>query len=193
MPLLVFPEAFISSVYRPRYAAGGTALAVLALGFAVHNVLSANGSLLTSAGHSRTLAVNSAVGAVANVALNIFLIPKYGVTGAAVATVAAYLLMDLMTAVEMVYYTGSNPLSWTHLGPVLTAVPLYGVTWYLAPAVPGTFLWLVGVTGLFGLVYWTLVLVTVGLSETDVMILRSAQEKYDLEYPLLDRFIRQFS
>lgn len=193
MPLLVFPESFISSVYRPRYAQGASALAILALGFAVHNVLSAHGSLLRSAGYSRPLAVNSALAAATNVGLNLLLIPEYGVAGAAVATVVAYLLMDLLLLVEMLYFTGETPLAREHLAPLALAAPLYAVMWYLAPSVPGTFPWLVGVTGLFGLVYWGLALVTVGLSPMDVMILRSAQEKYELDWSLLERFIRQFS
>lgn len=193
MPLIVFPETFISSVYRPRYAQGAVALAILALGFTVHNVLSAHGSLLRSAGYSRPLAVNSALGAITNVGLNLVLIPQYKVAGAAVATVAAYLLMDLLLFGEMLYITGETPLSRDLLVPIGLAAPLYTVMWYLAPHVPGTFLWLVGVTGLFALTYWAFVLVTAGLSPTDVMILRSAQEKYGLEHDLLDRFIRQFS
>jgi len=193
LPLVIFPSSFIGSVYRPAYAAGGSALAILAAGFAVHNVFSAHGSLLRSAGYSRPIALNSVLGAVTNVGLNLLLIPEFGVTGAAVATVVSYLLMDALLFGEMLYFTGETPISSDLVAPVVLAVPVYVLVWYVSPSVPGTFLWLVGVTGLAGLGYWVLVLFTVGLRPIDVMILRSAQEQYGLEYDLLEKFIRQFS
>jgi len=193
MPLVLFPAEFISVVYRPRYAPGALALAVLAVGFWVHNVFTINGNLMRGLGRSRLLAVNTTIAAVLNTTANLYLIPRYGILGAAVATVGAYLTMDLLMFTEVRLITGNTPLGTNLLAVTLLALPLYLVTWYLSPRVPSTLPWLVFVTAVFGIVYWALALVTLGLSEADVMMVESMRERYGVDHWTLDLLLRWFA
>lgn len=51
---------------------------------------SASGQYLIAEGYTKISLIRTAVGAIVNIVLNIFLIPKYGIMGAAIATLAAY-------------------------------------------------------------------------------------------------------
>jgi O-antigen/teichoic acid export membrane protein len=192
VPLAVFSTEFITVIYQSRYADGGLALTVLALGFALKNVLSIHSPILESIGRSKTLSANSAVAAVTNLVLNLLLIPSLGIVGAAIATVVSFVVRDGLAAVQVYRALDWTPLVWRALRPLVIAGPfLAGVAVFVAPRTPTTILWLVAVTGVTTLGYVVAVLVAFGLSETDVMIIRSAQEQYGLDFAAVDWLVRR--
>lgn len=204
VPFLFFPDVFIAEVYRPAYAAGGTALAILAAGFAAHNVLSPNISLLEALGHSRLIAFNTLSAAIANVLLNLLLIPggslpggiaipSLGLEGAALATVAAYLLRDGLTVAEVRYVTGTGVTSWKVIAPVILALPLFGGTAVLAPSVPATLPSIVAVSAGFALVYLLGIVVVLGFEEEEVMLVKSIEERYEVDLGPVTAIVERFS
>lgn len=194
VPLGVYATDFIVIVYQSKYAEGGIVLSVLAVGFAAKNVLSVHNSILEAVGRSRVLSVNSAVAAVTNVLLNVVLIPRMGILGAAVATVFSFMLRDGLAAIQVYLGLNETPLTWTTVRPLVLGVPFLLVVWGLvAPATPTTFLWLAGITAVTGLTYVVAVLLAFGLSPTEVMVIRSAQEQYGLGLSHLDWLIRRLS
>lgn len=191
VPLGVFATDFITIIYGSKYASGGAVLMILAVGFAVKNVLSIHNSILAAIGRSKTLSVNSALTAVTNVVLNVVLIPRYGMVGAAVATSFSFLLRDGLAAVQVYLALGETPMAWRGIRPVVPALPFLAVMWILiAPVMPRTLLWLVGITGVATVGYVTAVLVLFGLTETDVMLLRSAEERYGLPLERIEWVVR---
>ncbi|MFC5971145.1 flippase [Halomarina salina] len=193
IPFVLFPEAFISAVYGSKYASGSLTLAVLALGFAVHNVLDAHTSLLQGLGRSREIAFNNILAASLNVGLNVWLIPEIGILGAALATIASYFLVDLLMVVEVRYYVGVFPFGLTVAKPGIIAVPLLVSAFLLRDFVPGRILWIVGFTAVFGLVYIVTVLVVLGIRPEEVMLIRSLEERYGIPLGPLDAVVRRFS
>lgn len=193
VPFLFFPTEFITTIYRPRYGPGAEALTVLTIGFAIHNVFSAQGSLLRAIGTSRTLAANHVIGAVVNIGMNFTLIPRYGIFGAAISTTVSYLLMDLLMVFELRYYAGRYPLSRRLVAPVVIALPLYGVTALVAPAVPPSLLWVILASTVFAILYAALILVITGFTQEDLMLIRSAEEKYGIKLGPLNGLVRWFS
>jgi O-antigen/teichoic acid export membrane protein len=192
-PLLLFPEPFITGVYRPRYAAGAAALVVLAFAFGVDNVFNAFGNLLRGMGASRTLAIDSAAGAVVNVALNLLLIPRYGILGAAVATLAAYFLMDALKTVQLWSLTGRFPLSTPTVTPAVVGAPLVGAAYLLRDLVPTSLPGLVAFGAVFATVYFTAVIVLLGFEPEEVMLARSVEERFGVPLGPLDWVLRRFS
>jgi O-antigen/teichoic acid export membrane protein len=194
IPIGIFSTEFITVIYSERYASGGLALTILAAGFAVKNVLMIHGPILEALGRSRILSLNSVAAAVANLVVNVLLIPRYGIVGAAVATVLSFLLRDGLATLQVRQSLGATSISWPAIGPSAVAVPFVGgIAVFIAPSIPGTFLWLVGVSGLLAVAYTALVLIIFGLSSTEVMILRSVEEKYGVDLGPLDPVIEFLS
>lgn len=190
IPLGIFSTEFITIIYGEKYATGGIVLTILAGGFAVKNVLSVHGPILEALGHSKILSINSVAAALANVILNVILIPRYGIVGAAIATVVSFFLRDALTMVQVRHFLGTTPISWASVGPAVLSIPfLWGVEMILAPSIPATFLWLVGITGVLTAAYVTSVLIAFGLPKSEVMILRSIEEKYGIDLGPLDPVI----
>lgn len=194
VPLGVFATDFIVIIYQSKYADGGIVLSILAVGFAAKNVLSVHNSILEAVGRSQILSVNSTIAAVTNILLNFALIPRMGITGAAIATVVSFMLRDGLAAIQVYLTLDKTPLTWGSVRPLVLGMPFLAVVWaFLAPAIPTTFLWLVGVTVMTGLVYVAAVLVAFGLTPTEVMLIRSAEEQYGLSLSRLDWLIRRLA
>jgi O-antigen/teichoic acid export membrane protein len=194
IPLGIFSADFISIIYQSKYASGGVALTILAIGFAVKNVLSVHGPILEALGHSKILSYNSVAAAAVNLILNIIFIPRYGIVGAAIATSLSFILRDSLAALQVRHFLDTTPISWEAIGPTLISIPfLGGIVAFVAPNVPGTFLWLVGVSGVLSVLYSGTVLLALGLPETEIMILRSMEEKYGINLDPLEPLIRLLS
>jgi O-antigen/teichoic acid export membrane protein len=192
-PLVLFPEPFINSIYRPRYASGAGALVVLALTFAIDNVFNALGNLLRGLGKARPLAFNGFVAAITNVGLNVIFIPKYGIIGAALATLASYLLMDTLMVVELWYFTDTFPLSYPVVSPVLVGIPLVGLAWLGRDIVPPSLPGLVVFGAVFATVYAVAIILVLGLEPAEVMLIRSAEERFGLRLGPLEWVLERFS
>lgn len=192
LPFLLFPREFISFVYRPRYASGAGALTVLAIGFAVHNVLGAQGNLLRGLGASRVLAINGIVAAVTNVALNLVLVPQYGITGAAVATTVSYLLMDCMMTIELRWKAETSILSSELISPAILAIPVFIVGQYTRNAATGNFLWIFLFCAISASTYLMIVIAVTGFTTADMMLIRSIDEAFDLPTTPIVRLAERF-
>ena len=192
-PMLVYPSHVIRFIYRADYATGWPALVVLAAGFAVHNVFSANRSLLTAIGRTKVIMLNNALAGGVNLGLNLYLIPRYGITGAAVATVASYLLRDLVVLAELKHLTGRLTITRRVLAPLALAVPVFAAGSYLSTLLPISIVVVGALTAVVGLTYALLIVVVLGFAPEEVMLLRSAEEKYGLSLGPLDDIVDRFS
>lgn len=83
---IVFGAPLLATVFGTDYAPGATPLAILALGQLFNAAMGSVGMILNMTGHERDTMRGLGVAAVANVILNLMLIPLYGATGAAAAT-----------------------------------------------------------------------------------------------------------
>ncbi len=86
MVLLVSGGAVLALLFGPVYREGSVALAIMAAGQLVNVATGSVGVLLNMTGHEKDILRGSILSAVLNVVLNLVLIPRLGVSGAAVAS-----------------------------------------------------------------------------------------------------------
>lgn len=94
--LAVFGEPVIRVVFGAGFAAGSTALAILAAGQLCNAAFGSVAFLLNMTGHERDTARGLATAVAVNVLLNLLLIPRFGLEGAAVATSATLVLWNVL-------------------------------------------------------------------------------------------------
>jgi O-antigen/teichoic acid export membrane protein len=83
--LVVFGRPILR-LFGPAFVTGYAALVILCCGQLINALAGSVGFLMTMTGHQKQAAVIVAVTATLNVALNLLLIPPYGMAGAAAAT-----------------------------------------------------------------------------------------------------------
>ena len=95
--LIIFGEPFLR-IFGPDFTAGHAALAILSVGFLVDAAAGSVGQMLNMTGHEGDSAKAIGTSAVLNVALNLLLIPRLGMVGAAAATATSMAVYNTLLA-----------------------------------------------------------------------------------------------
>jgi O-antigen/teichoic acid export membrane protein len=102
-------------MFGTRYASSGAILALLSLGYYFSAALGFNGLTLRVYGLVRYSVVIAVLAAIANIALNLALIPAYGALGAGLGTCATLVVHNLLKQAGLRRGTGISVLHRAHL------------------------------------------------------------------------------
>ncbi len=153
LTVFMFPLTTIKFLFGSKYEGAAVALRLLSLTFFVHILFGPNGMTLISFGRTRFVTLTSLLGTVANVVLNVFLIPTYGIAGASVALALAYVIVNAVLSVKLYSEYGVHPFKPNFLKPVtLTMVASTLVMHWMPrginPAIPLTIATLIAIASL---------------------------------------------
>lgn len=98
------------ALYEARYVESGTYLALLSLGSYFNVALGFNGLTLKVYGRLRYIVFLNLAAAIANVGINLLLIPRYGALGAAVGTTLTLVVHNILKQAGLALGTGVNIL-----------------------------------------------------------------------------------
>jgi O-antigen/teichoic acid export membrane protein len=161
-PLYLALAAFaplLLGVFGREYLAGRTALTILALAMLVNLGTGNVQSVLLMAGRSSWNLLNMAVSVGANVVLNLLLIPRFGIAGAALAWAVSIWIDNLASVVEVRLLLGIRPFGRWYGWVALAALGCYGlggaaVRLLLGTSPPAFTLFLVVATGVYTAMLW---------------------------------------
>ncbi len=91
--LIAFPEIFIRLFFGDKFINSAPALQILAGGMVLYSIAYTNLNALFGLGRPKYTTTIMLISAVANVILNLALVPRFGIIGAACGTSLSYLLM----------------------------------------------------------------------------------------------------
>ena len=103
------------TLYDQRYAESAVYLALLSFGAYTNAALGFNGLTLRVFGFIRYTIVINVVAAVANVILNLTLIPPLGALGAAISTMATMIIHNILKQLGLRRGTGIDVFAWQYL------------------------------------------------------------------------------
>jgi O-antigen/teichoic acid export membrane protein len=106
--LLLLPGPLLR-LFGPGYAAGATALAILAAGQLFNAATGPLGQLINMSGRPYVTLVNNAAVAILNIVGCVLLIPRYGLTGAACSTTASITLVNVIKLAQVRSLFHVNP------------------------------------------------------------------------------------
>ncbi|MEV1288073.1 oligosaccharide flippase family protein [Micromonospora sp. NPDC049679] len=169
--LLVFPEHLLR-LFGGGFAAGAAVTVILAVGQLVNAATGPCGTLLNMSGRVVVNMADNLAALVLNVLLNLWLIPAYGIVGAAVAWAVSLAAVNVARVLQVRALVRAVPVTVGMLkGLVAGALALvagFAVRWLASG-------WLAEIgAGLVAVVVVYLgVLLALGLSREDVMVLRT--------------------
>jgi O-antigen/teichoic acid export membrane protein len=148
---------------------------------------------LKALGRSELAAINTTAAATVNAVVNLALIPRYGIEGAALATTLSFVVLSVLPTVEVWYYTGVTIMSRRVIAPIIVAIPLTAIAVPTFQLVPRALLWVTGASAVFAFLYVITIAVVLGFAQEDVMVIRSIEDKYDVSLGPLDAVLRRYS
>lgn len=96
--LLCAARTEVLGLFGEEFIAGASALLILVVGQLIHSAFGLVGSLLAMTGREKRLMFSTLAAAVANVVLNWILIPRFGIEGAALASVISIAILNIVNA-----------------------------------------------------------------------------------------------
>ena len=128
---------FLLRVYGHGFAAGGVALAILCVA-QLFNLGTGNVTIvLLMAGKSSWNMINAAASLAVNIGLNIYLIPRLGITGAAIAWAASIVVNNLAAVLEVNYLMKIRPFGTGYWVVAIASVVCFGMTGMIIRVIVG--------------------------------------------------------
>ena len=97
MILIVYPELVIRVLFTDKYLPAAKALSILSLSSVLSVFFVINTHILIGLEKAKSNLRITSIGAIFNIGLNLFLIPIYGLVGAALSTLFGYSLMSILS------------------------------------------------------------------------------------------------
>lgn len=110
-----------------QFDAAATALLILLVANLVRSCTGLAPYVLLVSGHQRVEMFNAAVGIVSTILFNLWLIPAYGIVGAAITTLITNTILAVLRTVELWHYFRLRTITWPWLTPVAAALALGAV------------------------------------------------------------------
>jgi len=182
LPLLIlmifFPGAILNILFGQEYMVAKDALRFLSIGAFIFSVLIISNNLLYMLGKSKLILTDIIASTILNVILNILLVPKYGINGAAFATMISYIILSLLFLLQAGYYASIIPFRRKILRIILVTIVPVILVYYSRFILPYNLSMLFLEGFLFVLLYFLLILVTGCLDKNDLMILQMLRRKF---------------
>jgi len=106
MIVFIFFGEFLLSIFGDEFVKGYPVLILLALGKFVNGIAGSVGSFLNMTGHQKVFNRIVIIGGLTNILFNFILIPKYGIIGAAIASMLSIILWNLLASLYIKYKFG---------------------------------------------------------------------------------------
>jgi len=197
LPLFLLLSLFSASIMRilfgVEYVVGAVALSILAFSYFITSLFGLAAPLLQTYGKTKIVMVCSFIGASANFILNFFLIPVYGIKGAAMATGFSVVLMSVLY-LFFVYRIGKiQPFQRSYLKPVIASLISVLVVYAMTKYIIGVSLFvLIGMFIVYLAIYFFLLLLFKSFEEADLMIMRAIDQRVGTKSDLPRRIIKRF-
>ena len=176
--VVAFPEALLA-MFGPEFRAGAIPLMILSAANLANSATGMSGAVLDMTGHTKFKLLNSTVSVALGIALNLTLVPTFGLVGAAIAALAVTAGTNVLSLAEVWLLVGVSPYSRSFMKPIAAGA--------------GAFVASSGVTTLTGmsgeaisaaagipvlLVTYALVLYRLGIDADDRVVLRRVRGRF---------------
>jgi O-antigen/teichoic acid export membrane protein len=116
----------VLSIFGPEFVAGETALIILALAMLVAMASGPVNVVLVMAGKTSWNLFNAFLALAVNVVLNLALIPRFGLSGAATAWAASILVANVLPLIQLQLFLGLHPFGAGFTTVAVAAAAFYG-------------------------------------------------------------------
>lgn len=178
LTFFLFPAPALTLLFSSPYGKAGTALAILVGAEFFHTFLGPNDHALIAFGDTRLLLVSWSTAAVSNIIMNYFFIPRWGISGAAIATGASLVILNLINSAFLFVKHGVHPFGRKYVVPVFLCMVASTILYFPLRGLVNRSAWFILLCyPLFLALGVVFTLVTRSLSEEDLLVYRALRAR----------------
>ena len=179
LTFFLFPAQTLSLLFGSRYTTAATALWILSLGAFINTLLGPNGNALVAYGDTRMVLYGSLVASAIDIVLNLLLVPRIGISGAAIATSSALGVSSIMYSSLLWIRHKLHPFEKKYVLTILFLSAIGVALYYPLRAAINRANWLVLVMyPLFLIAGVLFVVLTRSISEEDRFLWRAVRDRF---------------
>ncbi len=184
----------IGMLFGPAYVAGSSVLFLLSVGYFINSFSYNSKHVLTMLKRTKIILMVTGTIAIANIFLNYFLIPIYGITGAATASAISLSLEAIVLLIIIYKKMRLFPIRITLLKAITAGViGIFIADRIIRLLFPARTIYiLVFGTALFGVLYLMLLILLRCFNKTDIEVVKSIQSKTGIDFTSINRIIGKF-
>lgn len=189
-----FSRQVLNVLFGASYIPAYQALTILAAGYMLSSIFVPAGQLLTAFKKTKVAMYITLLVGFLNLALNVYLVPLLGITGAAVATGFSLAFGGMLAGFFAWHLSSMHPFSANFLKPLAAGTIAAFFLNFVARSLFSSFgaFILAALFIVFVLLYSLLLLVFRGMEKEDLEILKAIERKSGLRIEFLRNFVKRF-
>ena len=175
--MILFPGAVINILFGSEFVNAATSLKFLAIGMFFYSIFTISENLLSMREKTKITLMSFVLAAFLNITLNIILVPRYGINGAAISTMLSYIFWSILTLFMAKKYTSIIPLKRKMIRVFLVSLIPTLILFFIRNFFEINLLVIVLLGLMFFLLYFFLILFTRCFDRNDILILNAIKRK----------------
>jgi len=193
MIFFLYPDTVINFLFGSDYVIASIALRILSLGYIIHNITGFNNSMLITIGETKFILLATLTVVILNVILNLFLIPPFGIEGAAIASVISVIFINILKCFKVYLKTGVQPISKNLIKPSLTSLGIIIIIHVLIQNFLTIDIWMVIILFvLYSIIFFFATAITKSFDPEDLVMLQMLETKTGIKLSSIQKIIRKF-
>lgn len=184
--IFAFSKFLIVNLFGAEFADAAPVMQILSVGFLIHAMVGPTTMTLNAMEKTRLNLFNTVAAFAANLGLHYFLIPKYGVIGAAIAAASALIILNFLTVIELFILYRILPFNKNYLkillAGCLSTTIVYFVSTKFFPTL-SIFIFL-GLALLFLILYFLISIFFRVIEQEDLVVIKEIKKKFGINIKL---------
>jgi len=188
----LFSKSILGILFGSAYITGAISLIILGTGYFIGFLTSSSQDILLILKKTKLILFNTTLMAIGNIILNLYLIPIYGITGAAIATSSIFILRSILLTIESYLIKKIIPFKLNYI-KILFSISIASILIkYISKFYPINIFTLM-INGILLLGFYSLfLLITKSFEKEDIMIIKTMQQKIGIDFTKINRFLSKF-
>lgn len=174
---LIFPKELINMLFGASYMSGTTTFMILSAGFFTASIFMTSERMLMAVNKTKFILGGYATILILNTTLNLHLIPKYGINGAAIASASSYILLSIIFLTGSYKSTKTIPFTKDYAKSIAAALTASLAALLIKNLLQGKYTFLV-LVACFILAYGIMLISLKAFDKEDKMIINSIKNKF---------------
>lgn len=135
LAMVLFPSQILL-IFGKSFVGGSVALVVMAWANLVDVGTGMGGAILNMTGYTKLKLLNNIVSLVVSLILNVLLIPRFGVLGAAISALVVITVLNILRIIQVHHILKLTPYNITFLKPIVATLITGGISYFLSSLYP---------------------------------------------------------
>ncbi len=175
--LIFFSKNLLRVVFGNEYLSGYLALTILGCSYLLLSLTHVYSSNLLIIKKTKLLSVLVLISTLSNIILNILLVPKYGINGAAISTLIATVLFLILVMIYAFIYVRIQPLKLYFIKPLISGILAIIIMKYIYNLLPDKFLILIFSSLIMLIIYYGLLILFKSFSKEDLELIKTFKDR----------------